>query len=115
LKKIYTVMAAVALLALLCGGLATQAQASPGTDVIIGKVYFYTSGLGSFTAGPYNTASGNKIGWFVVGKSIPLKATPAPGWEFSHWTFNGGYGSSNPSTSVPARIGLQIKAHFTQK
>jgi len=83
--------------------------------VILVKCYLAVDGFGSFTANHLNTAQGSVVGLFQAGQPIMLQAVAAPGWEFTHWTFNGNYGGSSAQSSVGARIGLQIKAHFVKK
>ncbi len=113
-----TMTVAILIMALLAVGIPmAMAQGAGGdmVDIIIAKVFFRVDGFGSFTANSYNTASGAQVGLFEAGSGISLNAVPAPGWEFSHWTFNGNYGGSSPSAGVAARIGLEIKAYFVKK
>lgn len=82
------------------------------------RVLFDVEGFGSFKAGigadSYDTAFGDTIGWFDSGKTLTLKALPASGWGFSHWTFNGMFSGSSLSHQALVRPGLKIKAHFRQ-
>jgi len=84
-------------------------------DVLLVKVYFSVNGMGYFTANNLSTASGATCAWFSPGQGISLHAYAAPGWEFSHWTFNGNYAGSSPNASAHASAGLAIQAHFIKK
>lgn len=83
-------------------------------QIITVRVFFEVEGFGSFTAGPFNTATGAISGWFGAGETIPLQATAAAGWKFSHWTFNGQFGGTQAKWSTDARIGKKIRAIFIQ-
>jgi hypothetical protein len=84
-------------------------------DVLLVKVYFSVDGMGYFTANNLSTASGATCAWFSPGQGISLHAYAAPGYEFSHWTFNGNYAGSSPNASAHASAGLSIQAHFIKK
>lgn len=104
----------IAALLIVTGAQIASAQRADTDRIILAKVYFRVNGLGSFTANSYNTASGAQIGIFEAGSGISLKAVPAPGWKFSHWTLNGNYAGCSPSSCATARIGLEIRAHFVE-
>lgn len=90
-----------------------QAQgAAAGGGVLTVQIFLEVEGLGSFTAAAINTLNGINTSWVGAGMNLPLKATPAPGWRFSHWILNGLYGGTSPKHIVEARPGLRIKAVF---
>lgn len=105
----------IAALLMIGGAQIASAQRFDPARVIIAKEFLRVNGFGSFTANSYNTASGAQAGWFEAGSGISLNAVPAPGWKFSHWTFNGNYAGCSPSACATARIGLEIRAHFVEK
>ena len=85
-----------------------------GGGVLTVRIFLEVEGLGSFRAGPLNTAAGNDSGWVGAGVTLTLIATPAPGWQFTHWLFNGLFGGTSPKHFIAARIGLKIKAVFKE-
>jgi len=114
-RTILTVALMMALLA--CAIPMASAQGIDGgvSDILTVRVFFSVDGVGYFTADNMSTASGATSTWFRLGQNIPLHAYAAPGYEFSHWTFNGNYAGSSPNVSVHARSGLSIQAHFIKK
>jgi len=88
--------------------------AAKAGGVISVRIYLEVEGFGSFRAGPFNTAAGHSSGWVKPGAMLSLRASAAPGWKFSHWTLNGLFAGTNPSSQASARAGLKIKAYFTQ-
>ena len=77
-----------------------------------GLIKLKTQGRGTFKAGRFNTADGDSGGFYRVGTTIGLSASPAEGSKFSHWNFNGNFGSDSPRASVKTSIGLVITAVF---
>ncbi len=112
MSKMTKVITVAAVVILICG--MGAAYAGDMVEAVWARCWFSVDGYGSFSAGPYNTASGNCVGAFTVGASIPLSATPASGWKFDHWTFNGNFGGTSPRASVPADYGLRIRACFVR-
>jgi hypothetical protein len=92
---------------------APQAQdAVAGGGVATVQILLEVEGFGSFTAGAINTLNGINSPWVGAGVTLPLNATPAPGWRFSHWVLNGLFGGASLKHYVYARIGLKVKAVF---
>lgn len=77
------------------------------------RIFLATDGLGSFSAGSCNTATGYSAIWLIPGSSVSLRAQQAPGWRFDYWDYNGNYMSSDPNhTCNPYGPGSTITAHF---
>ena len=83
-------------------------------NLITVRCFFSAQGNGSFQAGKFNTGNGDASGWFPARSPIRLSAKAAPGHIFSHWTFNGNFGGSEATRTVPARIGLRIVGVFVR-
>jgi hypothetical protein len=93
-----------------------QAQRAPlnGGGVLTVRIFLEVEGFGSFTAGVLNTLNGISSAWVGAGVTLPLKAKPEPGWQFSNWVLGGIFGGTSPEHRVAARPNLKIRAVFTK-
>lgn len=85
-----------------------------GGGVLTVRIFLEVEGFGSFTAGVLDTSKGIASAWVGAGVTLPLTATAAPGWQFSHWLINGLFGGSAPKHFVAARPLLKIRAVFAK-
>lgn len=95
---------------------AAQASRAPinGGGVLTVRIFLEIEGFGSFTAGVLDTSKGISSAWVGAGVTLPLTATPAAGWQFSHWLVNGLFGGTSPKHFVAARPLLKIRAVFAK-
>lgn len=91
---------------------AAQSRDADARGVISVRIFFQVQGVGSFQAGPFDTANGHTNAWLKPG-SLNLQAHPGPGAKFESWYLNGMFSSSEPVHRVYASRGLTIKAIFT--
>ncbi len=64
--------------------------------------------------GEGNTIPNQGLYEFANGTVVSIQATPAPGWEFSHWEANGVYYSEQPSELITMSSSVEITAIFGQ-
>jgi hypothetical protein len=91
-----------------------QSASISGGGVMTVRIFLEVEGFGSFTAGMLNTVNGISSAWVGAGVTLGLNATPAPGWQFSHWILGGIFGGTSPKHHVAARPNLKIRAVFAQ-
>lgn len=91
-----------------------EQRVAAGSGILVVKVFLEVEGDGSFTAGRIDTLDGLTSAWVPEGMTLSLKATPAPGWRFSHWTFDDLFGGSSPKSFVSSRPNLKVKAVFVK-
>lgn len=93
-----------------------QVQREPlnGGGILTVRIFLEVEGFGSFTAGILNTLNGIASAWVGAGVTLPLKAKPEPGWQFSNWILGGIFGGTSPEHRVAARPNLKIRAVFAK-
>lgn len=95
-------------------GIPQPQNAQLGGGVLTVRIFLEVEGFGSFTAGMLNTVNGISSAWVGAGVTLPLNATAAPGWQFSHWILGGIFGGTSPKHHVAARPNLKIRAVFAK-